>query len=76
MMLKSKVCLVLLAFSLSSCAASGIVNIKCPSDPRMKTVEVKNGKIVGKSVENVKLNHIKLWKQIHILKRLGCKQVK
>ena len=65
--------LVFMVISFNSCATTALVKIKCPPDPNMRSVEVRGGKIQGESLTNTKLNHIKLWKHIHILKLLGCK---
>jgi hypothetical protein len=69
-----KILPLLIFFLLSACASSRhIVRLACPKPPIILRVEVKDGTISGKDLDNAIENHERLWEHIHILEKLGCK---
>ena len=68
-----KIIPILFFFLLSACASSQhIVRLACPKPPIILRVEVKNGTVSGKDLDNAIENNQKLWQHIHLLEKLGC----
>jgi hypothetical protein len=62
----------ILTITMYGCTHTAIVKLPCPPLPEMEEVKVKDGTISPKYKENVKTNHIRLWKYIEHTGRLGC----
>ena len=65
---------IFLIINLNGCAAVRVgIKIPCPKPPVLEVVEVVNGRIEGKEVDDVVANHMTLWQYIRSLKALGCR---
>ncbi len=67
MNIKPLVCISLLMFA---CAGKP-ARVKTPNDPIMLPVTVRDGRLSGRDLSNAISNHLRLWKHIQELKKLG-----
>lgn len=63
-------CTLLVTLFFVACAGRA-PKIALPNEPTMKPVKVRGGTISGKDLDNVIDNHVKSWKYIEELKKLG-----
>lgn len=70
-----KLLLVLISSSLVFGCAHGraIVRLDCPQPPILLRVQVQQGTVSGKDLNNAIENNQRLWQHIHLLEKLGCK---